>query len=682
MDGTARRARELREREGFKTYMPFRLSLFGPPRLLDGNGKLIPVPAKTFALVANLLLADGGAPVGRAALRGFLWESSDDKTAATNLRKFLMRIRERQATFEFELIRCGRSHVELAPSVEIDLRQFLDATSAKSSVDLAALCDIYRGDLLEGLEWEEAEFQDWLRVQRAQLREAFVSSVARRIDPIEPGADRMTLRIAARRLTEVDPYNEAAHRALMQLFAEDGERVRVRDLYCSLKQRLTKELGVEPDPATTDVYRRLLPTQGTGPGSSLPSVSAAPSTMQPNPAIAETPAPADVMRRAGTPRITILPPQPLGGQDFRHQIAGSLVEDVTIGLCRFKSLSVVAPHTAWELSLNGKRALFKNFGIDYAVETLLQNRGGALWLSVKLLEAAGRRVLWTDHYSLSEAQEARHYHQLSVQILTSLVANVELAELAYYDVEHDPTAYHFYLGGQRYLRRLDLPNVRRARRAFRSALSTCPEFMPALSGLARTLRLEWVLLARGDPDLLVEAEKLARRSLELDPDDARGYRELGACTLYAGRFDESLKAFREAETRNPQFADLLMDFGDALTHACEPAAGLQKITHAIELNPLCPDQYWWAASGANFHLREYVDAIACIQCMQDQTPAYRLLAASYAMLGEREQAADYVHRTKEFHPDFNVSGWLSILPIRDQSYARHYEQGLREAGFD
>jgi tetratricopeptide (TPR) repeat protein len=377
-----------------------------------------------------------------------------------------------------------------------------------------------------------------------------------------------------------------------------------------------------------------------------------------------------------------LPPPPIAGQDYVHQLAVSLVEDVTIGLCRSKALSIVAPHTAWELSQSGKKTLFRTFGIDYAVETRLQSRDGESWLTLKLLDPVSREILWTDQYCLGPEQIARRYREISVRILSSLLERVERAELSRYEREHHATAYHLYLAGQRQLRALDLPHVRRARRAFKSALSICPDFVPTLSGLAKTLRLEWVLLARGDPDLLVEAEKLARRSVELDPDDARGYRELGACTLYTGRFEESLRALGDGETRNPQFADLLMDFGDALTHASDAASGLKKIERAIELNPLCPDQYWWAAGGANFHLHQYEDAIECIQRMQDQTPAFRLLAASHAMIGNQEEAARFTRKTKEFHPDFSVAGWLSILPIREKAYARHYEEGLRRAGFD
>jgi tetratricopeptide (TPR) repeat protein len=253
--------------------------------------------------------------------------------------------------------------------------------------------------------------------------------------------------------------------------------------------------------------------------------------------------------------------------------------------------------------------------------------------------------------------------------------------LSRYDVELNASAYHLFLSGQRFLHRLDLPHIRRARRAFKLAISACSDFVPAISGLAQTCNMEWLLMARGDSDLLGEAERLSRRSLEIDPDDARGYRDLGLCTIYGGRFDESLEAFSQGERRNPQYADLLVEYADALQHSSEASAALEKINHAIKLNPLAPDRYWWVAGGANFHLHRYREAIESMSRMRDQSPAFRLLAASWAMIGEREKAAECVRKATEIHPDFSVDSWLSILPIRDRTFAQHYEQSLREAGF-
>ena len=97
--------------------MSCRLSLFGLAALLDDRkGKPVPVPAKTFALVAFLILSGGRAPASASAIRQFLWPNADAKTAATNLRKFLLRMRQRQERFGFELIRCERGPREVCAS--------------------------------------------------------------------------------------------------------------------------------------------------------------------------------------------------------------------------------------------------------------------------------------------------------------------------------------------------------------------------------------------------------------------------------------------------------------------------------------------------------------------------------------------------------------------------------------
>lgn len=657
-----------------------RLSLFGLATLLDGKGRPVPVPAKTFALTAFLILSGDRKPATRSAIRQFLWPSADQKTAAANLRKFLARVRERQERFGIELIRCERGYVELVESARIDLDRFLKIVTTSEPADILTVCEIYRGDLLEGMGGEDVELGEWMEVQRTKLRDAFASTIARLLGSGDASLSPMTKRVAARRLIEVDPYNESGHRALMRLFADEGETAHVREIYFSLRQRLRVDLGAEPDAATKALFESLPPERAAGPRDSMATAQAS-RFMNAMPAQGTLEDAHFGGDHAGVPKLTILPPPPISEQDHHHHIAASLVEDIVIGLCRFRGLSVVAPHTATVLSVGGKQEHFRNFNIDYAVETQLQDRGGEIWLAVKLVNAKTRRILWVEQYEFNRNTISRQYRELSVRIVLLLVEQIERIELARYEVEPDATAYHLFLKGQRYLRELDLPNVRRARREFKSAINAATRFLPAIGGLARTYQREWLLLARGENELLDEAERLARLAIEIDPDDARGYRELGICTLYSGRFDESLEAMRQAEICNPQFADLLMDHADALTHACSALPAIEKITQAIELNPLCPDPYWWTAGGANFHLQRYADAIACMSRMRDPSPAYRLLAASSAMLGDREQAADYVRKAKEIHPDFSVSGWLSIVPLRDPKYAAHYESGLREAGF-
>ncbi len=68
--------------------------------------------------------------------------------------------------------------------------------------------------------------------------------------------------------------------------------------------------------------------------------------------------------------------------------------------------------------------------------------------------------------------------------------------------------------------------------------------------------------------------------------------------------------------------------------------------------------------------------------MHNRTPALQLQAASHAMLGEREAAAQCVEQAREVHPEFSIAKWLQIVPFKDERHIRHYEAGLRQAGFD
>jgi tetratricopeptide (TPR) repeat protein len=182
--------------------------------------------------------------------------------------------------------------------------------------------------------------------------------------------------------------------------------------------------------------------------------------------------------------------------------------------------------------------------------------------------------------------------------------------------------------------------------------------------------------------LLDQAEHFARRALEADPESADGMRELGLCNLYKKRFEESLSAFAEAEPRNPQHADLLADHADALSLSGAPTKALARVEAAISLNPLCPDRYRWCEGTIHYQLEHYDGAIEALSRMADPSPAYKVLAASWAMLGQRGKAREFTRKVMRIYPDFTVDKWLSMIPIRDARLKQQYEEGLRLAGFN
>jgi tetratricopeptide (TPR) repeat protein len=160
-----------------------------------------------------------------------------------------------------------------------------------------------------------------------------------------------------------------------------------------------------------------------------------------------------------------------------------------------------------------------------------------------------------------------------------------------------------------------------------------------------------------------------------------GYRELGVVKLYARQFDDSAAYLDRAEALSPHYANVIASYADTLVQASRPDVGLQKIEHAIELNPLPPDEYFWTAAGASYSLGHYSQALDYIGRMKDRTPADRLSAASWSMLGDMKKARQFIRRTYEVHPDFDLDSWMAIVPFKEEWQRAHYYEGLKKAGF-
>src|SRR5439155_8729314 len=71
--------------------------------------------------------------------------------------------------------------------------------------------------------------------------------------------------LVALRLLTFEPFDEAVHRRLMGLYAESGRPNVALRQYELCVDVLARELGVEPEAETRDLYRRLLIERGTRP---------------------------------------------------------------------------------------------------------------------------------------------------------------------------------------------------------------------------------------------------------------------------------------------------------------------------------------------------------------------------------------------------------------------------------
>ncbi|WP_149740136.1 tetratricopeptide repeat protein [Rhizobium sp. RU20A] len=583
------------------------------------------MPRKALLLLARLRLSDGGA-ISRDDAADFLWTVDDHALALTNLRKMLSRVQTMQSELASAFVVADGRRLKLADGAFTSDLDAFDDTEVGAST-LVELCD--RGFLREACDgigvierWAESQRLRQLAIIRTRLLNA--ASVA--------GMDFLSLRKAA--------Y------FLLDRFPDDNE---VRDL-------VTGAAGSPPSP----------------PAKIELSVPAAPREA----------APAALSRQAMSfagPRVALLPPagHPAADRDFN--LSTALVDDVAICLCALRAFAMVAPYTAERIrGSHDKAGLLAKHDITYVIDTRLSQQS----LVMQIIFVPSDSIIFAERYDISEANLAHSRRGLAEAISSTILSTLSRNEAARVDYELNPQAYRRYLMGVQQMNRLTLPSIRAARRTFRDTLKEREDFAFAYGGLARTFTSEWILTARGDTELLRKAEEAAIAAIAHGPEIASSHKELGRVRLYLGQLDESLEALENAERLSPHYADAISTHADTLVHASRPREGLEKIERAIALNPLGPDEYFWSAAGASFFLEDYETCIAYVQRMGDASCAYRLLAAALAMSGDKQKAHQYRRKDMQENPQFSLTQWLAVVPIRESWQKDLYREGLTKAGYE
>lgn len=642
--------------------MDLRLVTFSRPRLTDGVGGTITFPEKGLVVLAYLATRKSGR-ASRAELAEFLWGDPEAHNTLGNIRQLLARIRARQTEGGFDVLAIEGNEVVLASdNLKIDVNELAAHPERDPQTALKDALAIISGEFLADTTVESPKGMLWIESERTRHRVQF----ARTIEswPRDgANADPHLLRDACVRLLKLDPFNIVAHRTLLRHYAETGHKVQARALFARYEERIREELGVAPEPELVALMRAHFPDQ-SAPASPI-----------------ERSVQAERQASHLLPRLVLLPPSRMPGTPAA--LASALLEDVTIALCHSHSVAIVAPYTARKIasSVEGRAEELTAHCIGYALETELRQEGNDLLLFCTLTEVDNDELIWANRFNVSAGHLSRTYRDIVIAIVAAAAAQIERFEFEKIAKVSEPTAYQKYLLGQHHLRRIDLAHIRRARKMFKGALQSAPEFANALSGMARAEHFEWLVTARGDNDLLKSSERHARLAIAADRGNPGGYHQLGVTRLYDSDFDESVSALEEAERLAPSHADIIADFADTLVHASDPELALAKIEKAIDLNPLCPDVYWWTAAGAHYCLGNFETALECVDKMDDQSGPSRLAAACWGMLGNKKNARRLVLKTMKVYPDFEIEKWLAIMPLKERWHKEQYREGLKKAGF-
>ena len=224
---------------------------------VDGGGPFSLSARKGRALLAYLALPPGR-PHSREKLTSLLWGETPDGQARQAFRQTLSRLRRALGEAGSGLVDVADTVALRADRVTIDAVEFEAAAGSTECAGLERAAELYRGDLLEGLDVTEGPFEEWRLVERERLRELALEALARLLREQTRAEEAAPAIQTAMRLLALDPLQEAGHRALMQLLLRQGRRAAALQQYQACVGALQRELGVEPEEATRRLYRDIL----------------------------------------------------------------------------------------------------------------------------------------------------------------------------------------------------------------------------------------------------------------------------------------------------------------------------------------------------------------------------------------------------------------------------------------
>jgi len=591
---------------------------------LDSGRKIALPTRKAEALLAYLALAQGK-PRSRDQLVGLLWSDRGESQAKGSLRQALTSLRHGLPANGAPVIETEGEDVALeAGAVAVDVLVFERLAKNGSNGNLAHASKLYRGPLLDGFAVRDPAFDDWLAQERARLHGLAVGAVEQLLAGLLGDGDKAAAIDAAQRLIVLEPERESAHRTLMRLYADQGQRGLAARQYETCREVLKAALGVEPAPATGRLYEDI--------------VSATEAEPEPAPPRrAPLPLPAN-------PSVAVLPFANLSGDPEQGYLSDGLTEDVITELARFSDLFVIGAESSLALKDRtiGPAQAARDLGVEYVVEGSIRKAGEVLRVTVQLIDPATGHRLWAERYDRPFAEVFAIQDEIVGNIAGTLSVNIEQARTA--RNRSRPTesldAYDCCLRAKQGLLDYTQEGFAESRDLFQKAIDLDPDYAPAWAGLAIVYNKDICFVPGIDPaGSTAKARSCAEKALSLDRTLSRAYLALAWPQLCAGEYDLARRNLGQAMALAPNDSEVLALRAISLSFLADFEAAVKAAEQGLRMNPYNPDFYLDAIATSHFFRGRYKDCLRYDAQIDDQHPEWMAWnAACHAYLGHREAA--------------------------------------------
>jgi TolB-like protein/DNA-binding winged helix-turn-helix (wHTH) protein len=392
------------------------------------------------------------------------------------------------------------------------------------------------------------------------------------------------------------------------------------------------------------------------------------------------------------PSIAVLPFQNMSGDVEQEYFADGVVEEIITALSRFSSLFVIARNSSFRYKGHAVdvKQIGRELGVRYVLEGSVRKATQRVRITGQLVDAANGAHLWADRFDGALEDVFDLQDQVAASVAGAIAPKLEQAEIE--RAKRKPTeslvAYDYFLRGMENTYQNTRETVSEALRLFYRTIELDPAFGAAYGMAASCYMLRkgggWM----GDRvEEIVEAERLARKAVQLGKDDAVPLSRAGNVLAYVVHDLDAGKLFTDrALALNPNLAFAWYSSGWLRVWIGEPDIAIKHLAHFARMSPLDPLMPLAQAgiAFANFYAGRHDEALLLaeqtLQASPNVTPALRLSAAANALTGRIGQAKKMMARLRQIDPALRVSNLKELTPLRRQEDMARFAEGLRKAG--
>jgi DNA-binding SARP family transcriptional activator/TolB-like protein/lipoprotein NlpI len=614
-------------------FMRVAINLFGPFQVLvDG----VPIDeaqwgrrkSKTLIkLLALQPLRQSSRQMHREELIELLWPGQDLEQGLNNFHKALHAARRALepglsagASSRFLQLKDRLLILQSTGEISVDVYEFearaeeAMKTGARDRIE-AALA-IYQGELLP-----EDLYEDWTAVRREQLRSQKEQLLLRLAVVCEASADTLQAIETYKQLVASNPCNEAAHRGLMRLYPAIGQRHLGLEQFRVATEILRRELGVEPEPVTVQLYQRILAGACESEAAPITSATEAPASVRPQGAAnTERASATGELKQAPTfwyaataivmvglcalaayhamglsarvKSIAVMPLTVAAGSPELDYVADGITESVINDLSRLRLVRVMARSTVYSYQAKGMSpmAAASEMKVHAVLTGTIAKRGDNVLVAAELVGVPEGTRLWGNRYELTAKELISIQDRIASAVATSLGLRLSRDDLERLSPPHptDPAAYRLYLQARYFWNQRSKEGYLKSIELFQAAISRDPAYARAYAGLSDS----YSFLGRDEAptrEYMPRARAAAERALAIDDKLGEAHASLAMMSsVYEWNFQAAEREFQKALELDPGYADAHLLYGVFLASRGDFEHSQSQLDQAAELDPLSP----------------------------------------------------------------------------------------------